>query len=111
MTSQCHGSSKPQCLVIGGAGFVGQHLVYQLLDQGRYDVSVFDIRLLQDQRARSIQGDLRQPSEVEAACKGVLMLCQEALSRKRSPARFYHTLQRPLLSWPCLTGPRSELPL
>ena len=86
MTSQRHSSSRPQCLVIGGAGFVGQHLVYQLLDQGRYDVSVFDIRPLQNQHARSIQGDLRQPSEVETACEGVLMLCQEALSKKSSHA-------------------------
>ena len=72
MTAQQQAAGRPRCLVIGGAGFVGQHLVFQLLDQGRYDVTVFDIRLLQDPRVTSIQGDLRQPSDVEAACKGMI---------------------------------------
>jgi nucleoside-diphosphate-sugar epimerase len=32
------------CLVVGGSGFLGQHIVKQLLDTQSYRVSVFDIR-------------------------------------------------------------------
>lgn len=32
------------CLVVGGSGFLGRHLVRELKERGAQDVTVFDIR-------------------------------------------------------------------
>lgn len=58
------GGKKPRCLVTGGAGFLGQHIVTQLLQRGHYDVVIFDIRATDDQRVSCIVGDLRKPEQV-----------------------------------------------
>jgi nucleoside-diphosphate-sugar epimerase len=56
--------------VTGGAGFLGKHLVEQLLASGKYEIAVFDIRNAGDARVTSIVGDLRKPEQVQAAVAG-----------------------------------------
>lgn len=47
------------------------HPMPQLLDSGRWDVTVFDIRAVEgESRAEYIVGDLRDAAQVAAACKG-----------------------------------------
>lgn len=64
-------AGKLTCLVTGGAGFLGQHLVQKLKDNGRYNIRVFDIRdtgVLKG--VEMITGDLRDPEQVKRACIG-----------------------------------------
>ena len=53
--------SPPQgklCTVVGGCGFLGRHMVEQLLEKG-YQVNVFDIRKsFDDDRVKFFVGDL-----------------------------------------------------
>lgn len=47
-----------KCVVIGGSGFLGQHMVEKLLDKG-YSVNVFDIQKRFDHdRVQFFLGDL-----------------------------------------------------
>lgn len=63
-------SQKQHCLVTGGSGFLGKHLVDQLLDTGKCEVTVVDIRDSGDSRVRCIVGDLRKLDDITKACTG-----------------------------------------
>lgn len=63
--------AKRTALVVGGAGFLGKHIVQQLLDTGRYKVRVFDIRACGDPGADMVVGDIRKQEDVTNACRGV----------------------------------------
>ncbi|XP_037367701.1 sterol-4-alpha-carboxylate 3-dehydrogenase, decarboxylating [Talpa occidentalis] len=60
-----------RCTVIGGSGFLGQHMVEQLLARG-YAVNVFDMRQsFEDPRVHFFLGDLCSPQDLCPAVKGV----------------------------------------
>jgi 3beta-hydroxy-delta5-steroid dehydrogenase/steroid delta-isomerase len=61
----------PVCLVTGGSGYVGKHLVRRLLELG-CEVRALDLAPFEgDPRVTSIVGDIRQMSDMGPACKGV----------------------------------------
>lgn len=60
-----------KCAVIGGSGFLGQHMVEHLLSKG-FDVNVFDIRQgFDNPRVQFFLGDLCSRQDLFPALKGV----------------------------------------
>ena len=70
-------SQKQNCLVTGGSGFLGRHLVSQLVETGKCSVTVFDIRDFGDSRVKCIVGDLRKLEDVTKACAGKECYCAQ----------------------------------
>ena len=64
-------AARPKCLVTGGAGFLGRHIVDALSLEEKYDVSIFDVRESGDPSARAIIGDITDPSSIAKACEGL----------------------------------------
>ena len=65
--------SNQSVLVIGGAGYIGSHVVLELCEKG-YDVTVFDnLSTVQkiniDSRAEIIIGDILSNNDLESAFK------------------------------------------
>jgi NAD(P)-dependent dehydrogenase (short-subunit alcohol dehydrogenase family) len=79
------GGGRVNCLVTGGSGFLGKHLVQQLVESGLYNVTIFDIRDAQVAGANTVVGDLRDPDQVRRTVKG-LSSC--ARSKRLSPCQW-----------------------
>jgi 3beta-hydroxy-delta5-steroid dehydrogenase/steroid delta-isomerase len=61
----------PVCLVTGGNGYVGKHLIRRLLDLG-CEVRTLDLTPFEgDSRVKSIVGDVRRMRDLRPACEGV----------------------------------------
>ena len=61
----------PVCLVTGGNGYIGRHLVRRLLELG-CEVRAFDLAPFEgDPRVTGIVGDVRNASDIGPACEGV----------------------------------------
>ncbi len=70
--------ASPHILLTGGSGFLGKAIVKELLSKDSPlspgILRIFDLKDYQgiiDSRIEFIKGDIRNPSEVSAACKGI----------------------------------------
>lgn len=84
-------SKAKKCTVIGGSGFLGQHMVEQLLSRG-YAVNVFDVRQgFDNPRVQFFIGDLCNQQDLYPALKGVSTVfhCASPPSNSNNKELFY----------------------
>jgi nucleoside-diphosphate-sugar epimerase len=79
-----------RCLVIGGSGMLGFEIVRQLIGQGK-QVRVLDLQPLPEPICEFVQGDIRNPADLGAACRDIEVVFQTAAAvwDRRTPARIY----------------------
>jgi len=73
------------CIITGGSGFIGTHLIQSLLNDGLFDkITVIDIKepRISDARVEYINGDIRQPISIElsgdySTCYHLAAVCKE----------------------------------
>ncbi|XP_032993166.1 sterol-4-alpha-carboxylate 3-dehydrogenase, decarboxylating [Lacerta agilis] len=66
--------SRRKCTVIGGSGFLGQHMVQSLLEKG-YTVNVFDVREgFKNSKVQFFLGDLCDKKDLLPALQGVTVV-------------------------------------
>jgi nucleoside-diphosphate-sugar epimerase len=73
------------CIITGGSGFIGTHLIQSLLNDGLFDkITVIDIQepRISDARVEYIHGDIRQPISIElsgdySTCYHLAAVCKE----------------------------------
>ncbi|XP_066496214.1 sterol-4-alpha-carboxylate 3-dehydrogenase, decarboxylating [Tiliqua scincoides] len=66
--------ANKKCTVIGGSGFLGQHMVEHLLEKG-YSVNVFDIRKgFENSKVQFFLGDLCSKEDLLPALQGVTVV-------------------------------------
>jgi 3beta-hydroxy-delta5-steroid dehydrogenase/steroid delta-isomerase len=78
------------CLVTGGAGYLGRHLVAELLRRG-HRVRAFDVARIPftHERLEMMTGDITEPGDVRKACEGIETVFHTAavLDFRRFPGR------------------------
>lgn len=91
-------SSTRRCLVTGGAGFLGRHLVEVLVNAGNYDVTVFDLREPSPDTAvpgvHYIAGDLRKSEDVATVCTGMDVIFHTATAAPTGNNTYNKTLMQ-----------------
>jgi sterol-4alpha-carboxylate 3-dehydrogenase (decarboxylating) len=82
-----------RCLVIGGSGMLGFEIVRQLKDQGK-QVRVLDLQPLPEPICEFVQGDIRRPEDLQAACRDIEVVFQTAAAvwDRSLPARVYEQI-------------------
>jgi UDP-glucose 4-epimerase len=68
-THAAGGKAPSRVLVTGGSGFIGRHVVSELLGAGAH-VRVVDLNPYPDPTVETVQGDIAEPATIEAAFDG-----------------------------------------
>jgi sterol-4alpha-carboxylate 3-dehydrogenase (decarboxylating) len=67
-------AARDSYLVIGGCGFLGRHIVEQLLARGEQAVAVFDlVQRHHDKNVTFFTGDICNPNDLGSALQKVLI--------------------------------------